>query len=717
MALALKAQQGRGFSSSELRSLGFLADVLLPEGHGLPGARSIGLAERLDARARTWDPKVRARFRSLVRAFEWSSVFSSHHRRFSKLDASDREKWVERALHSRNPIRRLGAMGVKQLVLLAWASTPEVEEALAFDYHCWRDDEPHGSSRPGPPPNPTKLPRAPRNLRREGPATRSGAIPVAIAKRTSESSSMPPEPLRTIEWPEIGDGARLRADVAVIGSGAGGAVVAAVLAEAGLDVIVLEEGANVSTEEDFEGAVFDRFQKLYRDNGTTLVLGKPPIPLPLGRVVGGTTVVNAGTCFRAPDRVLERWEREYGLSGVAGDGLLSHYEVIEAALNVRPVPWELLGPNAMAAHRGATSLGMSGGPLLRNIGDCHGCGQCVFGCPTGAKQSMQVSYLPRAVAAGARILSRACVEAIVHDGERATQVIATLTGENRDKGAISVEAAQVVVCAGAIHTPALLQRSHVRDPSGQTGRNLRIHPASGVSGLMEDTARYWQGTLQSYYIDSLFDSHELMFEATTAVPGVGAGSLPGIGPDAMNELAAFGQLATVGFYVSDTSKGRVRRLPRGDVLPTYRMNAVDARRYSVGVATAAEVLFAAGATKVYPGIAGIDSITSLDEVRDLKENGVAPERMRLSAFHPMGTVRAGADPAKSVVDPWGRHHSVSNLWVADASVFPNCVGVNPQMTIMALAKRSAEMLIETMDREGERGRYRWTGTASAARPA
>ena len=607
-------------------------------------------------------------------------------------------------------------MGVKQLVFLAWASTPEVEEALSFDYHCWRDDEPHGSPLAGGPPQPTKLPRSPKDLHREGPATRTGAIPLTLGERTSETA-FPSVPLTTIEWPEVSDGARLRADVVVVGSGAGGAVVAASLAEAGLDVIVLEEGANVSTEKDFEGAVFDRFQRLYRDNGTTLVMGKPPIPLPLGRVVGGTTVVNAGTCFRAPDRVLERWEREYGLTGVASAELVPHYEAIEEVLNVRPIPWELLGPNAMAAHRGATALGMSGGPLLRNIGDCHGCGQCVFGCPTGAKQSMQISYLPRAVAAGARIVSRSRVEAVLHDGERASGVIASVSDGKTTRGAISVDAAHVVVCAGAIHTPALLQKSHVRDPSGQTGRNLRIHPASGVSGLMDDTARYWQGTLQSYYIDSLFDSHELMFEATTAVPGVGAGSLPGIGPDAMNELASFGRLATVGFYVSDTSKGRVRRIPGGDVLPTYRMNSVDARRYSVGVATAAEVLFAAGATKVYPGIAGLDSITSAEQIRDLKENGVAPERMRLSAFHPMGTVRAGADPAKSVVDPWGRHHSMSNLWVADASVFPNCVGVNPQMTIMALAKRSAEMLAEEIGRDGERGTHEWTGTASTARPA
>lgn len=684
-----------------------MAEVLLPEGHGLPGAASSDLAAQLEHRIGSWEPAVRIRFRLLVRSFEWSSLASRHRRCFSKLGEGGRAEWVKAALRSRWPLRRLGALGVKQLVMLAWASTPEAESALGFDYHCWHEDgtepndAPVGEHRPGIPPRPD-------DLVREGPATRTGAIPLRVMTRTQADAPPPAGPLTTIEWPEIGDGYSTRVDVVVVGSGAGGAVMAATLAERGLDVLVLEEGANVASDKDFSGAVFDRFQRLYRDNGTTLVMGKPPIPLPLGRAVGGTTVVNAGTCFRAPDRVLSRWEHEYGLTGVAGDGLTAHYERIEDALNVRPVPWELLGPNGMAAHRGASALGMSGGPLLRNITGCHGCGQCVFGCPTDAKQAMHVSYLPRAVAAGARIFSRCRVDRIVHENGRATGVVASISASDGARGKITVNADHVVVCAGAIHTPVLLETSGVPDTSRQTGRNLRVHPAGGVSGLMDGDARHWQGTLQSYYIDSLFESHELMFEATTAVPGLAAGSLPNIGPESMNELTLFGRLSTLGFYVSDTSKGRVRRLPRGNVLPTYRMNEVDARRFSVGVATAAEVLFAAGAKKVYPGIAGIDTIESSSQLRDLKENGVNPARMRLTAFHPMGTVRAGEDPRRSVVDAWGHHHAMENLWVADASVFPSCVGVNPQMTIMALAKRSAEKLSQ-----GEKGRARWSSEARA----
>lgn len=702
MASLLRVLRGRGFGRAELRCLELLADVLLPEGHGLPGARSVDLVAELRNRAETWQPRVRARFRALVRIFEWSPLLSRR-RRFSRLTPDERSRFVKSSLRSRSPAARLCATALKQLVLLAWASTPAVEAALSFDYHCWRDDEPHGTRLRGTDPHPATVPEVPGDLRREGPATRSGAVPLRLLSRSSHRP-VATTPLETVEWPEIGDGYRTQADVVVVGSGAGGAVVAATLAELGLGVVVVEEGANLDPERDLEGPVFDRFQRLYRDNGTTIVLGKPPIPLPLGKVVGGTTVVNAGTCFRAPSRILERWEREYGLHGVTRGGLDAHYIEIEDALNVRPVPWELLGPNAMAVHRGATALGMTGGPLLRNITDCHGCGQCVFGCPTGAKQAMHVSYLPRATAAGARILSRARVERITMQEGHATGVVGSLWDGGTRRGEFTILAKHVVVCAGAIHTPALLDRNGVPDPSGQTGRNLRVHPAGGVSGVMDGDARFWQGTLQSYYIDSLFDSHEVMFEATTAVPGVGAGSMPGVGVEAMNELAHFGRLATLGFYVSDTSKGRVHRMPGGEVAASYRMNALDARRFSAGIVTAAEVLFAAGAKKVYPGVAGLDAITGLEELNDLRRNGVGPGRMRLTAFHPMGTVRAGADPDRSVVDAWGRHHVVENLWVADASVFPSCVGVNPQLTIMALARRTAERIAEDMGGMG------WTGS-------
>ncbi len=684
----------RGLSRRQRSSLSALADALLPHGHGLPGATEVDVAARLDDRVASWHPRLRRFVQALVTSWEVAPLLSRHLRPFSALDPADAAAWTSSAYRSRVAARRLQVAALKQLVFLEWASAPQVEAALRYDYRCLRDDVARGNARPperdgggirsGAEPN---------DYHRAGPATRSGAIPLHLLERRTFTRHERPA-LRTRSFPDLGDGHRESVDVVVIGSGAGGAVAAARVAEGGLDVLVVEEGRQVDVH-DFEGPMFDRFQEFCRDHGTTQVWGTPPIPLPLGRVVGGTTVVNSGTCFRAPARVLDRWRREFGIEGCSAHELAPYYEDAEHELNVRPVPWSLLGFNGETVHRGASSLGYSGGPLLRNIADCHGCGQCAFGCPTDAKQAMHLSYLPRAQAAGARVFSGCRVERIVCDEGRAIGVVATILDErDRRRGTLHVRADHVVVAAGAVHSPALLRRSGIPDPSGQTGSNLRIHPATGVAGVFDTEATSWKGTLQSYYIDEFFDSHDLMFEATHTIPSIGAGSLPGIGAPALSQAADMSRMATLGFYVSDTSAGAIRSV-RGHVVPTYRLNALDAHRIAQGIAIAAEVLLEAGATNVHAGLPGLGAITAREDLVQLRERHVPTAHLRLTAFHPMGTVRMGADPQRSVVDPYGRHHQVANLWVADASVFPTCVAVNPQMTIMAFAGRMAQELLSS----------------------
>ncbi|HWL65164.1 MAG TPA: GMC family oxidoreductase [Actinomycetota bacterium] len=680
------------FTARQKATLEALARVLLPEGHGLPGGDSAGAAAALDARAETWDGRVLRGVKLLLDAWELSPLASRHRARFSMLGEADRVAWTMHCYRSKAAWRRLQVTALKQLLFLEWACSPVVEDALGYDYRCRKEGVPHGAARAlvGDP-DPGITEPEPADYHRTGPAVASGAIPIALmSKRDFEGPQS--RDLTTQAWPDLFDGQRENVDVVVVGSGAGGAVAATYLAEAGLNVLVLEEGQQV-TADDFAGPMFDRLQRFCRGNGTTQVWGSPPIPLPLGKVVGGTTVVNSGTCFRGPQRVLERWASEFGVEGARLDEMIEHYEPLEEFLNVRPVPWDLLGPNGMAAHRGAVALGYSGGPLLRNITDCHGCGQCAFGCPTNAKQAMHVSFLPRAQMAGARIFSRCRVDTIVTERDGAAGVEATLLGpDGRSRGRLRVSATHVVVAAGAVYTPSLLKKSGVPDPSGQTGRNLRIHPATGVGGAFDEDVKNWKGTLQSYYIDEFFDSHELMFEATTTVPSIGAGALPGIGEQAMQELGRFRNLASLGFYVSDTSRGRVLTLRGGEAFPVYRMNALDARRMQIGLSIACEVMLEAGAKKVYPGIPGIDAIDARADLEQLRERRVRPEHLKLTAFHPMGTARMGGDPSSSVVDPYGHHHAVERLWVVDSSTFPSCVAVNPQMTIMAFAKRTAEYL-------------------------
>lgn len=662
-----------GLSTRNAKTIDAFAAVVLPGGHGLPGARDVSLGTRLVTRSRSWDDPIAQRVRWLVRAVEWAPVVSKH-RRLSHLPDDALHDWVAGAFRSRIGPLRVATNALKQLVALEWGTSAEVEAALGVSSsHC------EGAIPPDRP--------EPADYLRPGPAVAEGTIPLRLVERR-EPAPRSHSKLETLSWPDIPDGYSARADAIVVGSGAGGAVVAAELAAAGLEVIVVEEGPHM-TSEGFTGPVFERFQRLCRDNGMTQVWGSPPIPLPLGKVVGGTTVVNSGTCFRAPKRVLRAWDAEQGL-GVGAGELDEHYVAVEDELNVRPVPWDVLGPNGRIAHEGATRLGLTGGPLLRNITDCRGCGECAFGCSRDAKQAMHVSYLPKAASHGAVVLSRARVDRVTHDKGRVSGVRGTLLGpDGRRKGRFSLSAERVFVCAGAIHSPALLDASGVPDPSRLAGRNLRIHPATGVGGFFDQDLSAWRGTLQSYYIDALFDSHELMFEATTTHPGIGAGSLPGIGVAAMADLRDLSRLATLGFYVSDTSSGRVRRLPRGEVVATYRLNEMDARRMVIGIAKAAEILLAAGASRVYPGLPGIDAISARSDLEELLARRVPSRSLRLTAFHPMGTVRAGSDPERSVVDPYGAHHQIDGLWVADAGLFPSCVGVNPQMTIMALARRAA----------------------------
>lgn len=668
------------------RTLTALAPILIPGGYGLPSALETEVADRLSERMASWTPSMATRVRTLILTFEYGPLLSKHRRRFSSLDPDTQRNWVQAIYRSRVGWKRLQIAALKQLVFLEWASSPAAEDAFGYDYTCRRDDEVHGAAREVVPSIDTSIPDPePGDYSRPGPATQSRAIPVHLVSKRE----FPPLQVLPLEVGTFDGRAehREKVDVVVVGSGAGGAVVAATLAERGASVMVLEEGPHV-TVQDFEGPVFDRFQRFCRDNGMTQVWGRPPIPLPLGRVVGGTTVVNSGTCFRAPDRVLARWESEFAVEGASPDALAPYYESIEDFLSVRPVPWNLLGPNGRAAHDGAVSLGYSGGPLLRNIKDCHGCGQCAFGCPTNAKQAMHISYLPRAARSGARIYARARVRKLLHENGRCSGVEAVTPWGGR----VRIAAGHVVVCAGAIHTPVLLETSDVPDPSRQTGRNLRIHPATGVGALFDGDVKNWKGTLQSYYIDEFFDSHELMFEATTTIPSIGAASIPGIGDEAMAELARFRQLATLGFYVSDTSRGRVRATRGGEAAATYRLNELDAYRMGTGIAIAAEVMLAAGAKQIYPGLPGIDAISAHEDLEQIRSRRIRPEHLRLTAFHPMGTVRMGRDPGASVVDPYGAHHSVRNLWVGDASTFPSCVAVNPQMTIMAFAKRTAERI-------------------------
>ncbi len=465
-------------------------------------------------------------------------------------------------------------------------------------------------------------------------------------------------------------------DAVVIGSGAGGAFAARALARAGLDTVIVEEGERWTVERIRDSHPLDRFAGIYRDGGTTMALGNPPIALPLGRAVGGTTVINSGTCFRPPAAVATSWHKEHGFALADLELLGPRIADVEATIGVALAPMEVLGRNGELALEGAAALDWQSAPLRRNAPGCRGACQCAIGCPNNAKGGVHLNALPQACEAGARIVAGLQVQQVLSEAGRASGVLA----RRADGSEVRISAPLVIVAAGAIPTPPLLRRSGLgRHP--RLGRNLSIHPATGITAGFEQQVVPWSGVMQSVGIEELHESEGVLIEATGSPPGMGAISAPGYGTHLLGRLDRAADRAMIGAMIADEPSGRVfgSRAP----IVSYRLAKADERRLAVAIRAMARVMLAAGANDVELG-GGAPAVRSEAELEPAMQR-LNVRRLRLAGFHPSGTAAAGSDPARHPVGPEGRLRGVEGVWVADGSILPSCPGVNPQVSIMAMA--------------------------------
>jgi choline dehydrogenase-like flavoprotein len=606
---------------------------------GLPAAeRDVDVSGPVAEFLGTVSPRVLSRIKLGLRAFEllpfpW---------RFSRLDLAAREDFLRRMEGSRLGLyHELLLMG-KVFTTLGYAVVPEVERRIGVETSCRLED----GSRPEP----------------------SGSLGETLT-----------------------DGEGEECDVVIVGSGAGGAVAAAVLAEAGLDVIVLEAGESFNRDS-YPEQPLDAIAALYRDGGLTIAEGRPPIPVPVGRTVGGTTVVNSGTCFRAPEPVLEDWRARFGIAW-AGD-LDPAFTEAEQFLRVTRLDPERMGRNGQLAMEGAAALGASGGPISRNAGNCVQCSSCPFGCEIDAKWGMHVSYLPRAVAAGAKLRTQVEARRVLVEDGRAAGVLCVAAGglgANGGRRPYTVRARRAtIVAGGALGTPELLLRSGLG--GRQVGRNLHIHPACWVGARYAEEVRGWDGVMQSYYVDE-WEQQRLLLEATFTPLAFGGGWLQGAGREHQRAMLEFGHVGSIGVHLSDESQGRVRLAGDGSLRASSELTGADADRLAFGIARAAEIHFAAGAGEVYPNIARVGTLKP-EHLADFESTRFKPSELRLEAFHPMGTARIAASEDQGVCSPDGSVQGATDLYVADASLFPTSVGVNPMMTIIAFSKQVARGLTE-----------------------
>ncbi|WP_454765465.1 GMC family oxidoreductase N-terminal domain-containing protein [Cupriavidus campinensis] len=497
----------------------------------------------------------------------------------------------------------------------------------------------------------------------------------------------------------------LEADVAIIGTGAGGGIAAEILSEAGLKVLLLEEGG-LHTSDSFQDMDEARaYRDLYQE-AAARATSDGAIAILQGRSVGGSTTVNWSSSFRTPPRTLAHWASEHAVTGHGEADMAPWFARIEARLGM--APWAMdPNPNNAVLKRGCDRLGWESHVIPRNVRGCWNSGYCGFGCPVNAKQSMLVSTIPNALAHGATLVHRVRVRRLDHDGKTVRGLTGDALGVDGYTATgvtITVRARHVVVAGGAINTPALLLRSAVPDPHDRIGRRTFIHPVNLSIAEMRELIEPYYGAPQSIASDEFQWRHGATgpmgykLEVPPMFPGISAGVFNAFGDELKREMAALphtnAMLALLrDGFVPESDGGRVRVAKDGSPVLDYDMTDYVWDGVRRAYLSMAEAQFAAGARRVRPAHLDATYYTSWPQAREaIAGLPLKPFRALLFTAHLMGGCAMSDDPVRGVVDSQGRHHHLSNLFVFDGSVFPTSIGANPQLSVFALTAQNVSAL-------------------------
>lgn len=650
-------------SAAERAVLGAICDTLAPaldhpedpEGLFATGADAAGTVERaerlIDA---VPDPVDRSRLLLLLSALDSRFVnllLSGRFASFARMPRAMREAVLQGWATSRLTVRRAGFQALKRLAYVSHYCWPTADGG----HPAWR-----AVGYPGPLPWPETM----------------------------------PEPL-PVERPT--DALQLECDVVVVGSGAGGGVVAGRLAAAGHSVIVLEKGPNADprTFTQVEGDMLSRF---YLDSGLKMTRSGS-MPILAGSAVGGGTLINYTTSFRLPEDVREEWAARSGVSFFTGHSFNASFDRIAARVNVG-TRWCTPAPRDALLERGLERLGWHADVIPRNVRDCREgleCGYCGYGCRHGAKQGTMRTFLVDAVAAGARIIPECEAHRVLIERGRAKGVEGLVRGADGRLHAVTVRARAVVAACGAINTPALLRRSGLQHP--RIGAGLHLHPGTGVLGVFDEPVEPWSGALQTRYSEEFARQHGPYGWRFETVPVHFAMAASGFGWESARshreDISRLRHSSLVGILLRDREPGRVVVGKDGRARVNYELSLFDAAHARHAVHTAAQVLAEAGAKAVVtvqtPPARGRPGAENwLDLFREAADHsGYTRCRMSYISFHQMGTAAIGANPRLAPVNDTGETYEVRGLYVADSSLFPGSSGVNPMLTIMALADHVA----------------------------